>query len=53
MSYTRSVPLEVEYTDEFNDWWNTLDEREQNNLAAGVKLLIAEGPALGHPHSSS
>lgn len=43
---------EVEYTDEFGDWWSTLSEAEQEALAASVRLLEARGPALGFPHSS-
>ena len=43
---------EVEYTDEFGDWWRTLNEDEQVSLAASVALLEERGPALGYPHSS-
>ena len=43
---------EVEYTDEFELWWQTLTEREQESLNASVKLLEERGPSLGHPHSS-
>jgi hypothetical protein len=43
---------DVEYTDEFGDWWASLTEDEQVSLAASVQLLEARGPTLGHPHSS-
>lgn len=43
---------EVEYTDEFGDWWASLTEDEQVSVAASVHLLETRGPALGHPHSS-
>jgi hypothetical protein len=43
---------EVEYTDEFETWWNSLDESEQESVAVGVKLLEAKGPTLPYPHSS-
>lgn len=43
---------EVEYTDEFGRWWNTLSEDEQIALAASVRLLEMRGPHLGFPHSS-
>jgi hypothetical protein len=43
---------DVEYTDEFGDWWAGLTEDEQASVAASVQLLEARGPALGHPHSS-
>ena len=43
---------DVEYTDEFGEWWASLTEAEQVSLAASVQLLEARGPSLGHPHSS-
>ena len=43
---------EVEYTDEFGDWWNGLTEAEQESVDASVRLLEERGPQLGHPHSS-
>lgn len=43
---------DVEYTDEFGDWWDTLQEDEQESLAASIYLLEHRGPLLGFPHSS-
>ncbi len=43
---------EVEYTDEFEKWWNTLDENEQEDVDASVELLMKEGPNLPFPYSS-
>ncbi len=43
---------EVEYSDEFGDWWNSLSEAEQESLDASVRLLEERGPNLGFPHSS-
>ena len=43
---------EVEYTDEFGDWWNGLTEAEQESIDASVRMLEERGPQLGHPHSS-
>jgi hypothetical protein len=43
---------EVEYTDEFDDWWAELDEAQQDRLAATVMLLAEQGPALPFPYSS-
>lgn len=43
----------VEYTDEFGEWWHSLTESEQESLAASVRLLEDRGPALGYPHSSA
>jgi hypothetical protein len=46
------MPCEVEYTDEFESWWTTLDEGEQITVAAYVGMLEARGPALSFPYSS-
>jgi hypothetical protein len=43
---------DVEYTDEFGDWWSRLTDDEQVSLAASVHLLEERGPNLGFPHSS-
>jgi hypothetical protein len=43
---------EVEYTDEFEAWWDTLDEDEQEALKSTIGLLQEHGPALKSPHSS-
>src|ERR1700691_506901 len=43
---------EVEYTDEFEDWWVDLTENEQIDVAACVGLLEASGPNLKFPYSS-
>ncbi len=43
---------EVEYTDEFGDWWGGLTEDEQESVDTSVRLLEERGPALGFPHSS-
>lgn len=43
---------EVEYTDEFEDWWDSLDEDQQESVATSVLLLEARGPMLAFPFSS-
>lgn len=43
---------DVEYTDEFGEWWEGLSEDEQESLAVSVRLLEERGPSLGFPHSS-
>lgn len=43
---------EVEYTDEFEQWWETLNKEEQVSVAASVGLLEELGINLRHPHSS-
>ncbi len=40
---------EVEYTDEFGFWWNTLTEDEQERVTVAVGVLEQMGPALGRP----
>lgn len=43
---------DVEYTDEFGEWWDTLSEKERESLNASVGLLLKRGPLLEFPHSS-
>ncbi len=43
---------EVEYTDEFGQWWQGLSESQQDAVAARVDLLMAYGPNLPYPYSS-
>jgi len=46
------VSWEVEFTNEFNKWWETLTDDEQDDVAHSVGLLEKLGPALGYPYSS-
>jgi hypothetical protein len=43
---------EVEYTDEFEAWWTSLNEAEQIDVASVVGLLEQCGPNLKFPFSS-
>lgn len=43
---------DVEYTDEFGEWWGTLTEAEQEDIAAVIELLEEHGPTLRYPRSS-
>ena len=43
---------DVEFTDEFEFWWNALNEDEQESVAASVGLLEERGPQLPFPYSS-
>lgn len=42
----------VEYTNEFGEWWDSLSEAEQEDIAAVVELLEEKGPQLPFPYSS-
>jgi hypothetical protein len=46
------VGWDIEYTDEFGAWWNSLSEEEQDRVAVSVGLLNEHGPNLPSPHSS-
>ena len=41
---------EVEFTDEFNDWWTELTAEEQEDISAIVGVLEERGPGLRRPH---
>ncbi len=43
---------DVEYTDEFEAWWDSLSEAEQDATDRVVLLLLERGPQLGYPFSS-
>ena len=47
-----NMSWEVEYTDEFEQWWEELDVDEQESVAASVGLLEGMGVHLPFPHSS-
>jgi len=42
----------VEFTDEYGEWWNLLNEAEQDDVEATVNLLVEQGPKLRFPFSS-
>lgn len=44
---------DIEFTDEFGEWWNELSEDQQESLTVSVKLLQVLGPALGRPHADT
>jgi len=43
---------DVEYTDEFGEWWELLTENQQDDIAASAEMLMENGPQLRFPHSS-
>lgn len=46
------MACEVEVTDEFLEWWESLSEDEQASVDASVGLLEEYGVTLKFPHSS-
>lgn len=41
---------DVEFTDQFQEWWDGIDEEAQADIDAGVRLLSEMGPVLGRPY---
>jgi len=44
---------EVEFTDQFGDWWDGLDEDAQVAIDAVVRVLERVGPALTRPYADA
>lgn len=44
------VAWDVEFADEFGEWWSSLRASEQESIAHGVRLLEEIGPSLGRPY---
>ncbi len=44
---------DVEYTLEFETWWNGLDDEAQGSIDAHVRMLEEQGPNLGYPYTSA
>jgi hypothetical protein len=40
---------DVEFTDQFEHWWDTLSVEEQDSIDAAVDVLQQNGPSLGRP----
>jgi hypothetical protein len=51
MSYIPSMEWEVEFTDEFSNWWDGLSEAEQVDVNAKVISLQKIDPSLPRPHA--
>jgi hypothetical protein len=45
--------VEVLVTDEFENWYEGLEERDAEEVTVKVDLLQEKGVALGYPHSSA
>lgn len=44
---------EVEYTDEFEEWFSQILESDQENVALAVEALQEQGPALSRPFADT
>jgi hypothetical protein len=44
-----TMPWEIEYTDEFDEWFDGLGEEAQEDVALAVEKLEERGPALPRP----
>lgn len=44
-----ALSWEVEYTDEFDEWWNDLEVGDQDAIDIAIGQLEERGPALGRP----
>ena len=53
MHYTERMAWEVEYTDQFGQWYGELDERSQDRVVAAVEILEEQGPGLGRPFADT
>ena len=47
------VMWDVEFTNEFGEWWQTMNEDEQDAVAFSVGLLESKGPSLQFPYTSN
>jgi hypothetical protein len=43
----------IEFTNEFQAWWETLDETVCESVDFSVDLLARLGPSLGRPHADT
>ena len=47
------MPYEVEFTDEFESWWDGLNPDEQDSVRYSIQLLQAEGVNLKRPYADT
>jgi hypothetical protein len=47
------VAWNIEFTDEFGEWWEGLNLGEQESVRVKVELLAELGPALTRPHADT
>jgi hypothetical protein len=46
------VAWDIEFTDEFGEWWGNLSQEEQESVATTMILLKEKGPSLQFPYTS-
>lgn len=51
--HSMNMAWEVEFTDEFESWWSSLNADEQDSVVFGVGLLQAKGPTLARPYADT
>lgn len=47
------MAYEVEYSEEFGEWWQTLSPEEQDSIAFSVRVLEEEGVNLKRPQADT
>ena len=47
------MAYQVEFTDEFGEWWDGLTEDEQAKVRRSVNFLREYGPSLTRPHADT
>ncbi len=47
------MAYDVEFTPEFEKWWNGLEDFDQENVSYSVGLLTQLGPAPARPHADT
>lgn len=47
------MPWEVEVSDEFAEWYASLDEPESQSVDAAVDKIVAYGPLLSRPYADT
>jgi len=47
------VTWEVEFTDEFGEWWDGLTAEEQESVTGSIDLLEVLGPELHRPYADA
>lgn len=45
--------VDLEYTDEFGEWWNGLSAEEQESVDFSMQLLATFGVGLRRPHADT